>query len=247
MHAGGEWADLRLRSGLGAWPRAARPGPTGPLVPVRPHAHTPIGAMQSPTIDPWACHRPQGLAGVALTPLEPSHAPALAGLAEERIFRYLSDLPNSWDTAGMQAWIGRRLAGNNCQFFVVEAGALKRPVGLTAMLGIDRRYRSFEIGWTWFGREFQRRGFNQAAKLSLLTYGFERLSCVRVQFTADTRNHASLRSLIGIGAQVEGRIRNSGIMSDGYVRDSYLLSILDREWPTTKALLLQRIQTEGRS
>ena len=71
----------------------------------------------------------------------------------------------------------------------------------------------------------------------MLSYAFEELNCIRVQFKADVRNERSLRAIERLGATREGVLRNHYILKDGNYRDSVYFSILDREWPEVKLRL----------
>jgi RimJ/RimL family protein N-acetyltransferase len=71
-------------------------------------------------------------------------------------------------------------------------------------------------------------------KYLLLHYCFEDLRTVRVQFKADVRNTRSNRAIERIGAQREGLLRQDRIYSNGYVRDAYLYSIIDKQWESVK-------------
>ena len=83
----------------------------------------------------------------------------------------------------------------------------------------------------------QRSGANTEAKYLLLTYAFETLACVRVQFTTDELNEKSRAAILRIGARQEGIIRHERIMPDGRKRNSVRYSIIDDEWPEVKAML----------
>jgi N-acetyltransferase len=74
-----------------------------------------------------------------------------------------------------------------------------------------------------------------------LEHAFETLGCIRVQLKTDARNLRSQRAIEALGAVKEGTLRNHMILADGYVRDSILYSIMDREWPEVKARLARRL------
>ena len=66
---------------------------------------------------------------------------------------------------------------------------------------------------------------------------FERLGAYRVQFKTDARNERSQRAIARIGATREGVLRRHLVMDDGFVRDSVMFSVVDREWPAVRARL----------
>lgn len=99
--------------------------------------------------------------------------------------------------------------------FVVEDLATNRVIGSTRYWKIDLNNRKLEIGHTWYSQSFQRTHVNTEAKYLLLQYAFEKLNCVRVQFTTDEINQKSRNAILRIGATQEGIIRNERIMPNG--------------------------------
>ncbi|WP_425317815.1 GNAT family N-acetyltransferase [Pseudomonas nitroreducens] len=114
-------------------------------------------------------------------------------------------------------------------------------VGSTRFWKVDRANRKLEIGHTWLALSAQRTPINTEAKLLLLTYAFEELDCVRVQFTTDELNEKSRAAILRLGAVQEGIVRHERIMPDGRKRNSVRFSIIDSEWPEVKARLQQRL------
>jgi len=88
----------------------------------------------------------------------------------------------------------------------------------------------------------QRSGVNTEAKYLLLTYAFEAMNAVRVQFTTDELNEKSRAAILRIGAKQEGIVRHERIMPDGRKRNSVRFSIIDSEWPEIKTLLQQKMR-----
>jgi N-acetyltransferase len=97
--------------------------------------------------------------------------------------------------------------GSHIPFVIIDA-ASRKVVGCTRFWKIDRANRKLEIGHTWLSQSFQRSGINTEAKYLLLTYAFEVMECVRVQFTTDENNTRSRAAILRIGAQQEGIIRH---------------------------------------
>ena len=117
----------------------------------------------------------------------------------------------------------------------------RKIVGSTRFWKVDRANRKLEIGHTWLALSAQRTPINTEAKLLLLTYAFEELDCVRVQFTTDELNEKSRAAILRLGAVQEGIVRHERIMPDGRKRNSVRFSIIDSEWPEVKARLLERL------
>jgi len=87
----------------------------------------------------------------------------------------------------------------------------------------------------------QRSGVNTEAKYLLLTYAFEVMNAVRVQFSTDELNEKSRAAILRIGAKQEGTVRNERIMPDGRIRNSVRFSIISSEWPDVKRMLEQKM------
>ncbi len=130
--------------------------------------------------------------------------------------------------------------GSHIPFVIIDA-ASRKVVGCTRFWKIDRANRKLEIGHTWLSQSFQRSGINTEAKYLLLTYAFEVMECVRVQFTTDENNTRSRAAILRIGAQQEGMIRHERIMPDGRKRNSVRFSIIDDEWKVIKAGLEEKM------
>ena len=87
----------------------------------------------------------------------------------------------------------------------------------------------------------QRSSVNTEAKLLLLTYAFEVMDAVRVQFTTDELNQKSRAAILRLGAVQEGIVRHERIMPDGRKRNSVRFSMIDTEWEAVKAGLELRL------
>jgi len=125
--------------------------------------------------------------------------------------------------------------------YVIETIATGEPIGSTRFWKLDRANRTVEIGHTWISASYQRTAVNTEMKLLMLTYAFEALNCVRVQFQTDELNTKSRAAIARLGAKEEGILRNERIMPDGRVRNTVMFSILDSEWPDVKSKLTARL------
>jgi RimJ/RimL family protein N-acetyltransferase len=131
--------------------------------------------------------------------------------------------------------------------FITQIIEPKRVIGSTRFWKIDWEHRKLEIGWTWLGKSWQRTFVNTEAKFLMLSFAFERLNCVRVQFMTDEMNDTSCAALLRLGAKQEGIVRHDLIMADGRKRDSVLFSILDEEWPNVRRALEERMKESSES
>jgi RimJ/RimL family protein N-acetyltransferase len=186
-------------------------------------------------------------------------APRLAGrlvvlepLAERHYEGLLngSGHPEIWEwwpldpTLDFRAWfdgaLAARAAGTDFHFATLDAGS-GVPLGSTSFTTPKPADRGIEIGWTWLTPAAWGTGANIEAKLLQLTYAFEQLQCIRVEFDTDELNSRSRRALAALPAQFEGVLRDWNILPNGRRASSAYYSILDHEWPAVRANLSARL------
>ena len=141
-------------------------------------------------------------------------------------------------------YITRAIDGRNAGTvipFVIEDIVSDKAIGSTRFWKIDTNNRKLEIGHTWYSKSFQKTYANTEVKYLMLSYAFEELKCVRVQFTTDELNQNSRNAIMRIGAKQEGIVRNERIMPNGRIRNSARFSIIDSEWPSIKLWLEGKI------
>ena len=103
--------------------------------------------------------------------------------------------------------------------------------GSTRFYDINPAFKSLQLGYTWYGKKFQRTGLNRHCKFLLLSFAFEDLGMERVEFRADNDNERSVAAMKAIGCKVEGVLRSHMPTRNPEVRrDSIILSILKDEW-----------------
>jgi len=99
-----------------------------------------------------------------------------------------------------------------------------------------------EIGWTWYGKRWQRSHVNTACKLLLLAHAFDALRCKVVGLRTDNFNFRSQRAIEALGAKKDGVIRHHWPRRDGTVRDTVMYSIIASEWPDVRRHLELRLK-----
>ncbi len=107
--------------------------------------------------------------------------------------------------------------------------------GCTRLGKLDINNKRAEIGWTWYGTQFQGTGLNAAVKELVLAYGFEVLKLNRIQFGADIRNIRSQRAIEKLGAVKEGIRYAHYVDSEGEVQDDVYYSIVRNQWEEINA------------
>ena len=136
-------------------------------------------------------------------------------------------------------------AGTAFPFATVDRST-GRAIGSTRFANIDPQNRRAEIGWTWLGRDFQRRAFNTEAKLLMLTHAFESLDLIRVELRTSILNIKSQNAIARLGAKQEGILRHHTILPDGRLIDWVYYSILRDEWPSVRAGLEPKLASHDR-
>ncbi|HET9886969.1 MAG TPA: GNAT family protein [bacterium] len=182
--------------------------------------------------------------GLRLEPLSLEHASELGAASADGNLSELwfTFVPNPQRTA---EYISEALAGQKSGTMLpwavreMKGGSI---VGSTRYHDIIAAADRVEIGYTWYGKSWQRTHVNTACKLLLLGYAFEELGCQVVGFRTDNFNFASQRAIEALGAKKDGVIRHHHPRRDGSVRDTVLYSILLSEWPDVKKHLGQRLR-----
>ncbi len=176
---------------------------------------------------------------VRLEPLTLEHLPGLCEVGlDAELWRWTLSVVRSREDMRryVEAALGEQAAGTALPFVIVDRTS-GRVIGSTRYGNIAMRHRRLEIGWTWLGLAWQRTAGNTETKLLLLTHAFESLRCQRVEFKTDALNDRSRAALLRIGAREEGTFRRHSVTDDGRTRDTVYFSIVDSEWPETKARL----------
>jgi RimJ/RimL family protein N-acetyltransferase len=114
--------------------------------------------------------------------------------------------------------------------FIIFDKQADNYAGSSRFYDINLPFSTTQLGYTWYGRKFQRTGLNRHCKMLMLAYAFEKWGMERVEFRADHRNERSINAMKNIGCTVEGILRNNMPLSDGERRSSIILSILKKEW-----------------
>lgn len=132
----------------------------------------------------------------------------------------------------MKNYIQNALRGRmekNAYAFIIFDKRTQKYVGSTRFYDFQLSHNTVQLGFTWYGKEFQGTGINKQCKFLLLQFAFEALGLERVEFRADLRNERSIAAMKSIGCTVEGILRKNFAAPNGR-RDSIILSILKEEW-----------------
>lgn len=126
--------------------------------------------------------------------------------------------------------------------FIVFDKRTNSYAGSTRFYDYQEGNNTIQLGYTWYGKDFQGTGLNKNCKLLLLQFAFETLGLDRVEFRADNTNEISIAAMKSIGCTVEGVLRSNCKSATGR-RNSIVLGILKDEWfDKVKESLLNKIK-----
>ena len=114
--------------------------------------------------------------------------------------------------------------------FVIIDKKHDKIVGMSSFGNVSVLDSRVEIGWSWIGLDFQGTGVNSEYKRLLLSFAFDKLKFIRVEFKTDVLNVKARRALEKIGAVEEGVLRSHTQMHHNRRRDTIYYSILQEEW-----------------
>ena len=125
--------------------------------------------------------------------------------------------------------------------FIVFDKKTNQYAGSTRFYDIQQQYLTTQLGYTWYGKAFQRTGLNRHCKFLLLSFVFEKWGLERCEFRADANNAKSIAAMKAIGCVAEGILSNHLPLNNGKRRNSIVLSILKQEWENeVKNLLMSK-------
>lgn len=176
---------------------------------------------------------------VRLEPLSIGHAAALEVAARDGELWQLrvTSVPAPNEAAAYVATALRGQQEGHMLPFAVRDLASGKVIGSTRYHDIVPAVERLEIGYTWYGRSWQRSHVNTTCKLLLMTHAFEVLGAQLVGWRTDNYNFASQRAIERLGARKDGVLRHHALRRDGTVRDTVMYSLAAGEWPEVKAHL----------
>jgi len=173
---------------------------------------------------------------VALEPLSQEHVADLRTAASE------NDLWRTWYTNvphpdAMPDEVARRLRLHELGQMLpwaIRRSSTGRVVGMTTFLNPSSDTMRLEIGATWLAASAQGTGVNREAKLLQLSYAFDELHCIAVEFRTHWHNRQSRAAIAALGAKQDGVLRSHSVGPGGALRDTVVFSIIASEWPAVR-------------
>lgn len=115
--------------------------------------------------------------------------------------------------------------------FIVYDKIKKAYAGSSRFYDINFLFQSIQLGYTWYGKDFQGTHVNKNCKYLLFEFVFEKLLFERLELRADYLNDRSIAAMKSIGCKVDGILRsNMPTRNPAIRRDSIVLSVLKDEW-----------------
>lgn len=171
---------------------------------------------------------------VLLRPLEFTDVKNLLDISlnEPETWEFSLVRANGKDNLENYIQIALRAKENGTEFpFIVQDKKSGKYAGSTRFYDINMPFKTLQLGYTWYGKDFRGTGLNKHCKYLLLQFAFETLGMERVEFRADSNNQRSIAAMKSIGCKVEGIMRSHvPIIDSDLRRDSIVLSILKDEW-----------------
>jgi len=171
---------------------------------------------------------------ILLRPLEASDFENLLDISlnEPETWEYSLVRANGKENLKNYIQIALKARENKAEFpFIVLDKKSGKYAGSTRFYDINLPFKTLQLGYTWYGKDFRGTGLNKHCKYLLLQFAFETLGMERVEFRADNNNERSVAAMKSIGCKVEGVMRSHMPTADSDVRrDSIVLSILKNEW-----------------
>ena len=173
---------------------------------------------------------------VLLRPLQLSDVENLLEISENEPETWEYSLVRADGKSNLENYIQLALEAKTKQTefpFVVFDKKSGKFAGSTRFYDINFNFKTIQLGYTWYGKDFRGTGLNKHCKYLLLQFAFETLGMERVEFRADNNNQRSIAAMKSIGCTVEGILRSHMPTIDCNIRrDSIILSILKSEWET---------------
>ena len=160
----------------------------------------------------------------------------------ENLLKISINEPETWEYSLVRAdgqenlvhyiQLALKAKANKTEFpFIVFDKKSGEYAGSTRFYDIQLAFKTLQLGYTWYGKDFRGTGLNKHCKFLLLQFAFETLGMERLEFRADNNNHRSIAAMKSIGCKFEGVLRNHMPTFGGEARRiSIVLSILRDEW-----------------
>ena len=124
--------------------------------------------------------------------------------------------------------------GEDPLFHTIIDKATDKPVGVAALMRIDKANGAIEVGNIHYSEHLKQRPAATEAMFLLMRRVFKELGCRRYEWKCDSLNAPSRAAAARLGFSYEGLFRQA-VVYKGRNRDTAWFSIIDDEWPALEA------------
>ena len=142
------------------------------------------------------------------------------------------------DLASYRAWMDQSCRSPDPYFHAVIDLQSNQAVGVASLMRINPEHGVIEVGHINYSPLLQRRIAGTEAMFLLMRRAFDELGYRRYEWKCNALNEASKGAALRLGFTFEGVFRQANVFK-GRNRDTAWFSLLDSEWPATKAAFEQ--------
>lgn len=146
--------------------------------------------------------------------------------------------------AEFRNWMVSSCMGDDPCFFSVIDLATGKAVGIASYLRIEPGVGVIEVGHIHFSPRMQGRPISTEAMFLMMRQVFDVWGYRRYEWKCDALNQPSCAAARRLGFMFEGIFRQATIYKQRN-RDTAWYSLLDREWPTAKAVFEQWLNVDN--
>ncbi|GLQ87273.1 GNAT family N-acetyltransferase [Dyella flagellata] len=158
---------------------------------------------------------------------------AYSSAADGRDWTYMSAGPFA-DAASFRSHLAKAAASRDPLHYAIIDLATNEPVGMLALMRIDRGNGVIEIGHVAYSPLLRRTSAATEAMFLLLRHVFDDLGYRRCEWKCDHLNAPSRAAALRYGFQYEGIFRQA-VVYKGRTRDTAWFAMIDLDWPTIRA------------
>lgn len=146
---------------------------------------------------------------------------------------YLSYEPTD-TVAGLRKIMAAGWQGDDPLFHTIVDQATNKPVGVAALMRIDKANGVIEVGNIHYSEHLKQRPAATEAMFLLMRRVFKELGYRRYEWKCDSLNAPSRAAAARLGFSYEGLFRQA-VVYKARNRDTAWFSIIDEEWPALEA------------
>lgn len=138
------------------------------------------------------------------------------------------------NVVGLRKIMAAGWQGEDPLFHTIIDKATDKPVGVAALMRIDKANGAIEVGNIHYSKHLKQRPAATEAMFLLMRRVFKELGYRRYEWKCDSLNAPSRAAAARLGFSYEGLFRQA-VVYKGRNRDTAWFSIIDDEWPALEA------------